>query len=381
MYDDAQSRKAVYHSQEQQDSLSKEQIRWPEEVLALQFNHAKKLAKDAAGGETVIDVVVTVCLKISFLRFSTNSFSVPIHIQQVPIFFTQPERQAILDAIELAGLHPLALLDDGSAVAINYAMTRTFPAGTKENHLFYDAGAGSIRATIVSFATAEVKEHASSKLLKNVTTAEVRGIGWDRSAGGLVLDSAIRDILEQQFISGQGKNLAQPFADNKRAQAKLLKEAARVKQVLSANVEASSRIEGLAEDVDFRGSVSREEFEAACRSVQASFAKPIHDALEIANLSISDIESVVLVGGSSRVPMVQTAIKDLVSEEKIAQNLNADEAAVMGAALYGAGISKQFRTKDIRITGLTPYAIDVAYEAESKAGGKECSLLIVNKDS
>ena len=82
----------------------------------------------------------------------------------------------------------------------------------------------------------------------------------------------------------------------------------------------------------------------------------------------TDISSVILVGGISRVPMVRSAVTTLVGEDKIAQNINADEAAVMGAALYGAGLSKQFKTKDIRLTGITPYAVQVAYEAEGKTG-------------
>ena len=121
-------------------------------------------------------------------------------------------------------------------------MTRSFPSDAAENHLFYDAGAGSIRSTIVSFQSMEVKEHPSSKVTKNITSAEVKGIGWDRSAGGLVMDAKIRDMLERQFVDKEGQNLDVPLEQNKRAQAKLLKEAARVKQVLSANAESPSRV-------------------------------------------------------------------------------------------------------------------------------------------
>lgn len=161
---------------------------------------------------------------------------------QVPAFFTHSERKAMLDAIELAGLKPLALLDDGSAVAINYAMTRSFPSDAPEYHLFYDAGAGSIQATIVALQTKEVKDDPSSKIVKNVTAIDVKGLGWDLSAGGVHMDGRIRDILELQYLTGAGRELQEPLAQNKRAQAKLMKEASRVKQVLSANVQALSRV-------------------------------------------------------------------------------------------------------------------------------------------
>lgn len=89
---------------------------------------------------------------------------------------------------------------------------------------------------------------------------------------------------------------------------------------------------------------------------------------------MSDIESVIFVGGSSRVPVVQRAIAAKVGEEKIAKNVNADEAAVLGAALYGAGITRGFRTKDIRVQDLTPFGIDMAYEAEKSSPGASLNL-------
>lgn len=121
-------------------------------------------------------------------------------------------------------------------------MTRTFPSEEPEHHLFFDAGAGAIRATIVSFKSSEVKDNPNSKTGRNVTLAEVVGVGWDKSVGGLLMDAKIRDMLEEQFSENQGKNLKTPVRENKRAQAKLMKEASRVKQVLSANAEAPSRV-------------------------------------------------------------------------------------------------------------------------------------------
>jgi hypoxia up-regulated 1 len=108
--------------------------------------------------------------------------------------------------------------------------------------------------------------------------------------------------------------------------------------------------------------------------MKPAFTKPIEDALSAAGLSINDINSVVLVGGTSRVPMIQEAVANLVGTDKISKNLNADEAAVMGAALYGAGLSRQYRTKDIRLAGLNPYAIDVAYTADNSESKLATSL-------
>jgi hypoxia up-regulated 1 len=102
------------------------------------------------------------------------------------------------------------------------------------HHVFYDAGAGSVRATVVSFSSITVKEHPLSKMTKEATQVQVRGVGWDRNLGGLEMDHRLRNLIAKDFQGDISKNA--------RAQAKLLKEAARVKQVLSVNAESTCRV-------------------------------------------------------------------------------------------------------------------------------------------
>jgi hypoxia up-regulated 1 len=182
-----------------------------EELIAMQFAYVKDLAENLAG-EKVYDVVVT-----------------------VPPFYTQFERDAVVDAIEIAGLRTLALVNDGTAVAINYAMTRTFP--TPEYHIIYDAGASSIRATVVSFTTTGL----DSKNASPSTQVSVAAIGFDRRIGGAELDRRLRDILIGDFVRKYGKDVR----TDKRAMTKFLKEAQRVKTVLSANAEATATVKNI----------------------------------------------------------------------------------------------------------------------------------------
>lgn len=102
-------------------------IRYSEELIAMHLSYVKNLAQSVAG-EKVHDVFVTVLL-----------------------YYSQFERDAVADAIEISGLRTLALINDGSVVAINHAITQSFP--TQEYHIIYDAGASSIRATLISFST------------------------------------------------------------------------------------------------------------------------------------------------------------------------------------------------------------------------------------
>ena len=181
-----------------------------EELIGMQFAYVRELAESTAG-EKVSDVIVT-----------------------VPPYYTQFERDAVVDAIEISGLRTLALINDGTAVAVNYAMTRSFP--TSEYHVIYDAGASSIRATVVEFSSAG--GDSKSKLAKDATQITVHGVGYDRFIGGTELDRRLRDLLLNDFQ----KRYKRDISNDKRAMAKLWKEAGRVKAILSANNEAQATV-------------------------------------------------------------------------------------------------------------------------------------------
>ncbi|SGY12690.1 BQ5605_C011g06581 [Microbotryum silenes-dioicae] len=320
-----------------------------EELLAMQFTNTRELAEEVAG-EFVKDVVVT-----------------------VPAWWTQSERQAVIDALDLAGLKSIGLINDGTAAAVNYAMTRSFPSESSY-HLLYDLGAGSLRTTLVSLKSSLLPDPYSLAFkpeLKNVTSLTVLGVGFDVHVGGYVFDKIVRDLMVEEFEkNGPGSKM------DKKAMAKLLKEASKVKQVLSANTESTARIEGLIDDIDFRTLITRDQFEQRSQDLLPRFTQPIQHALLSANITIPQLESVILIGGSSRVPMVQAAVAAFVGEDKIAKNVNADEAAVLGAALYGAGLTKGFRTKDIRVQDITPFGIDVTYPVDTKTNEQEPPRII-----
>ncbi|KAJ3847020.1 Hsp70 protein-domain-containing protein [Lentinula lateritia] len=303
-----------------------------EELIAMQLAYVKSLAESIAG-EKVYDVILT-----------------------VPAYYSQFERDAVADAIEIAGLRTLALINDGSAVAVNYAMTRTFP--TPEYHVIYDAGASSIRATLVSFST-------DSKA--STTQITVHGVGYDRGVGGTELDRRVREILADQFVAKHAKDIRK----DKRGMAKLWKEAGRVKSILSANNEAVAHVESLAFDIDFRTKVTRSQFEIACEDLKSRYVQPIIDAMANGEISSDKLVSVIFTGGSTRVPMIQTAVKALVGDDKIALNVNADEAAVLGAALHGASLSRQFKTKDIKLTDILAHDIQASYLAAPAVEGSK----------
>ncbi|KAL2871939.1 Hsp70 family protein [Aspergillus lucknowensis] len=322
-----------------------------EELLAMQLKQIKANADTLAGkGSDVRDVVVT-----------------------YPSFYTADEKRSLHLAVELAGLNVDAFISDGLAVGLNYAMTRTFPSvsdGQKpEYHVVYDMGAGSTTATVLRFQSRSVKD--VGKFNKTIQEVQVLGSSWDKTLGGdslndllvgdmaaqLVEEKKLKDRVTLTDVRGHGKTMA-----------RLWKDAEKARQVLSANTETSASFESLfEEDVNFKYRLSRSKFEELAAQHIARVGKPLEQALEVAGLQLNDIDSVILHGGAIRTPFVQKELEKVCGgSEKLRTNVNADEAAVFGAAFKGAGLSPSFRVKEIRAGDASGYPIVLKWPSESK---------------
>lgn len=325
------------------EAFAPEEQAWlVEELLAMELQSIQQNAEkaaDAAGGATVRSVVIT-----------------------VPPFYTTEEKRAIETAAELAGLKVLSLISDGMAVGLNYATTRTFPninEGEKpEHHLVFDMGAGSTKATILKMQSRIVKD--VGKYNKTIQEIIVLGSGWDRSLGGDALNGLILDDMVEKFVaSSAGQKVGATLEGVKghgRAIAKLLKEAERLRQVLSANTNTQASFEGLYDDADFKYKLTRAEFETMAAAHAARVGVAIQGALDMAALKVTDLESAILHGGATRTPFVQKELEKVFGTgDKIRSNVNSDEAAVFGAGFRGAELSPGFRVKEIRISDGAAY--------------------------
>lgn len=153
-----------------------------------------------------------------------------------------------------------------------------------------------------------------------------------------------------------------------------------------------SQIESLYNDIDYRSRLARADFEAAIESQAPLFGKPVPAALEAAGLTLDQLTSVILFGGNTRVPLVQAALRSALGsgkEDLIAQNVNTDEGAVLGAAFYGAALSRQFKMKNLDVSERSVYGFSLASNGDSvpevifpkgsKQGTKQ-SILLPAKD-
>ncbi|TVY37928.1 Hypoxia up-regulated protein [Lachnellula subtilissima] len=329
------------------DAFAADEEAWTvEEILAMELQSIQKNAEALAGkGSVIRDLVIT-----------------------VPAFYTAEERRAVILAADLAGLRVLELISDGLAVGVNYATSRTFKSinegGSPETHMVFDMGAGSTKATILKFQGRTVKD--IGKYNKTIQEVQVLGSGWDRTLGGDALNAIIVDDMIAKFIASPAAKSISPTIEavqgHGRAAAKLLKEAERLRQVLSANANTQASFEGLYEDVDFRYKISRAEFEKLTESYATRIAVAMQKALDVAGLNVKDIDSVILHGGATRTPFVQKELEKFIGKaDKLRTNVNSDEAAVFGAGFRGAGLSPSFRVKEIRASEAAAYPAGIKW--------------------
>ncbi|KAJ8267113.1 hypothetical protein GJAV_G00138600 [Gymnothorax javanicus] len=307
----------------------------PEEILGMVLNYSRGLAQDFAE-QSIKDAVIT-----------------------VPAFYNQAERRAVLQAAQMAGLKVLQLINDNTAVALNYGVFRRKDINsTAQNVMFYDMGSGSTVATIVTYQTVKTKDSGTQPQL------QIRGVGFDRTLGGFEMELRLRDHLAKLF--NDQKKTKKDVRENARAMAKLLKEAQRLKTVLSANAEHMAQVEGLLDDIDFKAKVTRSELEMLCRDLFERVPGPVKEALSSAEMSMDEIEQVILVGGATRVPKVQEVLMKAVGKEELGKNINADEAAALGAVYQAAALSKAFKVKPFMVRDAAMFPIQVEFTRETE---------------
>ncbi|XP_069804035.1 hypoxia up-regulated protein 1 isoform X2 [Dendropsophus ebraccatus] len=305
----------------------------PEELLAMTLNYSRTLAEEFAE-QPIKDIVIT-----------------------VPAFFNQAERRAVLQAAKLAGLKVLQLINDNTAVALNYGVFRRKDINaTAQSVMFYDMGSRSTTCSIVTYQTTKTKESGIQPQL------QIRGVGFDRSLGGFEIDLRLRDHLAKLF--NEQKKSKKDVRENPRAMAKLLKEANRLKTILSANNDHMAQIEGLMDDIDFKAKVTRQDLEELCEDLFQRVSAPVKKALMSAEMNMDEIDQVIIVGGSTRIPKVQELLLKAVGKEELGKNINADEAAAMGAVYQAAALSKAFKVKPFVVRDAAVFPIQVEFTRE-----------------
>lgn len=338
-------------------------------------------------GVDLVAMILALARQHAAAALGAPESSVRDTVVTVPAWYSAPHRAALADAASVAGLNVLALVNSNAAAALKYALDNkasvapsasaaasSSPSPTagaskeKDAHfaLFVDVGAGSTVATVVQIDNKKAGRSAT-KLPSAVT---VLSHGWDRTLGGRALDDVIVERLVAAFDKQRGLPVGsdQSAAHNPRVVTRLRKEAQKVREMLSANVEAHVAVPSLVGDEDLTSTVvSRADFESDAASTLARIIGPVTRALTSAGITADQLDAVVPLGGASRTPKLQQLLCEALGRSTLNKSVNADEAAVMGAAFLAASLSPTFRVRALDLADVSPRAVSVAVRREPGA--------------
>ncbi|KAK3390468.1 heat shock protein 70 family [Podospora didyma] len=283
-------------------------------------------------------------------------------VMSVPAWFTDVQRRCLIDAAEVAGLKLLRLINDTTAAALGWGITKLdLPAADEKPRrvAFIDVGHSNYTCSIVEFKKGELA---------------VKATACERHFGGRNFDKALLDHLHKEFLGKYKVDIT----TNGKAMTRVLAAAEKVKKMLSANQQAPINIESLMNDVDVRAMITRQEFEAMVEPLLAKVHIPLEQALADAKLTKDDVDIIEVVGGGSRVPAVKERIQAFFGKP-LSFTLNQDEAIARGCAFSCAILSPVFKVRDFAVQDVISYPIEFAWEKDADIPDEDTSLTVFNK--
>ncbi|CAI5738513.1 unnamed protein product [Hyaloperonospora brassicae] len=307
--------------------------------------------------DVMFDAEELVAMVLTHARQITNTFAqVPVkdYVLTVPAFFSQAQRQALLDAAEIAGLRVLSLIHDNTAAALQLAVHTSYdPSDAPKRVLFYNLGATALQVSIAALSSQVVPD--GFKKNKTVSTFETLSTAWDTALGGATFDLRLAEHLAAEFSAQVGHDIRSV----PRAMAKIRAQATKTKTVLSANEQIPVVMQSLYNDVDFFTSMTRTKLEELAADLFERTLTPVEQALERAGLTVADIDEVELIGGGVRMPKIQHQLSQFFQGKDLGVHLNGDEAMALGAAFRAANLSNSFRVRHVGMIDIASYPIGV----------------------
>ena len=291
----------------------------PQEISAFILMKLKEDAEDFLG-QPVTDAVVT-----------------------VPAYFTDAQRQATKDAGKIAGLNILRIINEPTSAALAYGLDN----GTAQKVLVYDLGGGTFDVSVIDIGD---------------NVIEVLATSGDNHLGGDDFDERIVNYLVEQFKISDGINLSKDVS----AMQRLREEAEKAKKELSSSVTTNINLPFIAMSKDgphhIDITLSRQTFNELTADLVDRTITPVENALHDAGLSKTDINMVLLVGGSTRIPAVADKVRQLMGKEP-SRNLNPDECVALGAAVQGGKLGNQLQAgsaaSEIILMDVTPMPLSI----------------------
>ncbi|EGC47336.1 hsp88-like protein [Histoplasma capsulatum var. duboisii H88] len=311
---------------------------------------------------TATQLVAMFLTKIKTTVASELKLPVADVVLSVPPWFTDAQRRSLLDASEIAGLTCLRLINDSTAIALGWGITKfDLPSAEEKPRrvAFVDIGHSDYTCSIVEFRKGELNVKATT---------------YDRHFGGRNFDKALVDHFAKEFK----EKFKIDIRTNMKAWTRTLAAAEKLKKILSANASAPMSIESLMDDVDVRSFVKREELEAMIQPLLDRVTVPLEQALAEAKLKPEDIDSIEMVGGCTRIPIIKEKISEFFGKP-LSFTLNQDEAVARGCAFSCATLSPVFRVRDFSVHDIVNYPIEFTWEQAPEIPDEATSLTVFNK--
>ena len=287
----------------------------PEEISAMVLTKMKTIAENFLGTK-VKNAVIT-----------------------VPAYFNDSQRQSTKDAGTIAGLNVLRIINEPTAAAIAYGLDKK---DKERNILVFDLGGGTFDVSLLTIDSG---------------VFEVVSTNGDTHLGGEDFDHRILDYLLKKIKKQHGKDLK----NDKTVIQKLKTEIEKAKRHLSSSLQATIEIDELEPGFDFKDTLSRAKFEELNMDLFKKTMAPVEKVMEDSGFKKSEIAEVVLVGGSTRIPKVQTLIKDYFNGKEPNKGINPDEAVAYGAAVQGGILGGEYseQTQDLILIDVTPLTLGI----------------------
>ena len=263
----------------------------PEEISAMVLTKMKDVAESYLG-EEVKDAVIT-----------------------VPAYFNDSQRQATKDAGAIAGINVLRIINEPTAAAIAYGLDKTKEG--EKNILICDTGGGT---------------HDISLLTLDEGIFEVKATAGDTHLGGEDFDTRLVEYCEKEFLR-KNRGVSELSSRSRR---RLRSACESAKRTLSSSSNATIDVETLAEGIDFSYQITRARFEALCADLFKKVISPVEKVLRDGGMSKSEVHEIIMVGGTTRIPKIQSMLSEFFNGKELNHSINPDECVAYGAAVQAA---------------------------------------------
>ncbi|KAG9455902.1 hypothetical protein H6P81_000410 [Aristolochia fimbriata] len=284
-----------------------------EEISSMVLTKMKEIA-EAYLGTTVKNAVVT-----------------------VPAYFNDSQRQATKDAGAIAGLNVMRIINEPTAAAIAYGLDKKGSRSGERNILIFDLGGGTFDVSLLTIEEG---------------IFEVKATAGDTHLGGEDFDNRLVNHFVQEFKRKHKKDIS----GNARALRRLRTACERAKRTLSSTAQTTIEIDSLYEGIDFYATITRARFEELNMDLFRKCMEPVEKCLRDSKIDKGQVHEIVLVGGSTRIPKVQTLLQDFFNGKELCKSINPDEAVAYGAAVQAAILTGEGdeKVQDLLLLDVTP---------------------------